>query len=296
MKPITRGRIAAIDSYIETVDDLTDVVGQNTLNGEPSSAINIHKRGQLRTGQEYAAGTAATIAEDRHEVPRIHADGTIERKHEDTTKREFSVWAIVPAAGFGVYWEEFALGQLMHRYSGIHDAFEQAIWLNDFYSANETHLKNISSVGYKARQVADGAKKGTVHGRNVPSDPALGSDLEGHRSLLNELRYDHVDPDGLHAPRVEAYLCASGYLEVYGPDEVETEQFLSYIQENILRHTEDAEDFAEAVSEGDPEADPGHEDFRGDTDEPADGEDGDDLNQKLDSLETVEVREGDGDA
>lgn len=287
MKPLTRGRIAAIDDYIDTVDDLTDVAGQNSLNGEPSSAINIHKRGELQTGHEYAAGVAAKIEEDREEVPRIHADGSIERKHEDSTLRSFSAWAIVPDAGFGIFWEEFALNHLLYRYQ-INDAFPQAIWLNDFYDANRRDLKNISSVGYKARHVADGAKKGTVHGKNVPQDPDLGEDLDGGRSLLNELRFDHVNPDGIHVPRVEAYLCASGYFEVYGPDEVETPQFLTYINENILQHTEDAEDFAEKVSEDGDAAEPA-------TDAREESSDSDDMNQKLDQLQTVNVSEGDDD-
>ena len=73
MKPITRGRIASIDGSFG-VGDLEDVTGQNTLNGRPSSAVNVTERGTPPSGQRWAAGEMARRKEERVEVPTISED------------------------------------------------------------------------------------------------------------------------------------------------------------------------------------------------------------------------------
>lgn len=232
MKPLTRGRIASIDGSFG-VGDLEDVMGQNTLNGQPSSALNISERGTLPSGQRYAAGELAKREEDRVEVPTIDSEGVIDLTHEDTVVNSYSAWAVVPGE-FAIAWGEWAFRHLMFNFP-IWEYSEQRIDLNSLYET--VTFQNVSTVGFRGRQIHDGAKKGTVHGNRVPDDDSIGDELtEG--SLLNEIRYDSHWEGHI----VKAYLAASGYIEVYNPSDMLTEEFLSYVRDEIVPHTEDAED------------------------------------------------------
>lgn len=232
MKPLTRGRIAAIDGSFG-VGDLEDVTGQNTLNGRPSSAVNVRERGTLPSGQRWAAGEMARRKEDRVEVPYIGEDGDIDLTHEDQVLEEYSAWAMVPGE-FAIGWTDWSFKYLMWNFP-VWEYSEQLIGLTSFY--RDGSFSSVGSVGFKARR--DAAEKGTVHGQNVTSDEALGKDLR-EDTWLNELRFKH-HPDSIHEP-VKAYIAASGYVEVYNPSDMTTEQFLTYIRNEVLPYTEDADD------------------------------------------------------
>lgn len=230
MKPILRGQIWGIDRSFG-VGDLDDVAGQNSLNGEPSRALNVRERGTLPSGERYAAGELAKREEDRVEVPTISTDGEIDLTHEDRVVESYSAWAVVPGE-FVLVWKEWA-GKHLYFNFPMDEPTDQNIWLNGLYEAHD--FQSISSVGFKHRQ--DSAEKGTVHGNNVTSDEALGADLDGD-SYLNELRYEHW----WEGHMVKAYLAASGYAEVYNPSDFTTEQFLHYVRDVVYPHTESAED------------------------------------------------------
>lgn len=234
MKPITRGRIATIDGSFG-VGDLEDVTGQNTLNGKPSSAVNIAKRGTLPSGQRWASGEMARRREDRVEVPDISQDGDIDLTHEDQVIEEYSAWAMVPGK-IAIGWSDWSFKYLKWNFP-VWEYSEQAIRLTSFYRDNS--FTSVGSVGFKAR--SDRAEKGTVHGNNVDNDEALGQDFhEG--SLINELRFEHR-VDCIVEP-VKAYIAASGYIEVYNPSDLTTEQFLTYVSEEVLPYCEDADEDA----------------------------------------------------
>jgi hypothetical protein len=232
MKPITRGRIASIDGSFG-VDGLEDVTGQNTLNGRPSSAVNVTDQGTLPTGQRWAAGEMARRTEERVAVPQISEDGTVELTHEDQVLEGYSAWAMVPGE-FAIGWTDWSFKFLKWNFP-VWQYSEQLIGLTSFYRDN--NFSNVGSVGFKARR--DAAEKGTVHGQNVTSDEAIGEDLR-EESYLNELRFKY-HPAAIHEP-VKAYIAASGYVEVYNPGEMTTEQFLSYVREEVLPYTHDADD------------------------------------------------------
>lgn len=232
MKPISRGSVYGINETFG-VGDLADKVGQNMLNGEPSSSLNIRDRGTLRSGDRYAVGEVANRKEERNEVPVIADDGDISLTHEDQVARKYSVWAVVPGE-FVVAWDEWATKQLYFNFP-MDEPTDQNIWLNGLY--RETDFIQLTSIGFRGRQ--DSAEKGTVHGAgNVTNDEALGTELNADSSYLNELRYAH-DWDG-HV--VEGYIAASGYVELYEPSDFGTEHFLEYVQDFVYPHTESAED------------------------------------------------------
>lgn len=232
MKPLTRGRIAAIEGSFG-VGDLEDVMGQNTLNGRPSSALNVVDRGTLPSGQRWAAGKVAKREEDRTEVPVIDNDGVIDLTHEDRVDESYSAWALVPGE-FAIAWGEWAFRHLKFNFP-IWDFQEQLIGLNSMY--REGSFNDVSTVGFRGRLVNTGAEKGTVHGNRVPSDEAIGEDLTDD-SLLNEIRYKHHWEGQL----VNAYISASGYVEVYNPSDMTTEQFLAYVRDEVIPYTEDADE------------------------------------------------------
>jgi len=232
MKPITRGRIASIDGSFG-VGDLEDVTGQNTLNGQPSSAVNVTERGTLPSGQRWAAGEMARRKEERVEVPTISEDGDVDLTHEDQVLEGYSSWAVVPGE-FAIGWTDWSFKFLKWNFP-VWSYSEQLIGLTSFYREND--FSSVGSVGFKARR--DAAEKGTVHGHNVTSDDAIGEDLR-EDSYLNELRFEY-HPEAIHEP-VKAYIAASGYVEVYNPSEMTTEQFLSYVREEVLPYTEDADE------------------------------------------------------
>lgn len=231
MKPLTRGRIAATDGSFG-VGDLDDVVGQNTLNGSPSSAVNIRRRGTLPSGQRWAAGEMARRYEDRVQVPDISSDGDVSVTHEDDVLEEYSAFALVPGE-FAIAWEDWAFKYLVHNYP-VWEYHDQHIRVNGFYE--DKSFNDVSSVGFAHR--TDRAEKGTVHGQQVTKDEGLGEDLRDG-SYLNELRYSHF-PDGF-GTEIQAYVAASGYVEVYNPSDMETGEYLRYVREFIAPHTEDAD-------------------------------------------------------
>lgn len=75
------------------------------------------------------------------------------------------------------------------------------------------------------------AEKGTVFGENILDDGDIGEVLA--HSKLNQLgleyEYDEFS--------VQMTATESGYLDIYQPSNLETEQFLQYISDEILRHT-----------------------------------------------------------
>lgn len=246
MKPLTRGRIAAIDGSFG-VDDLEDVHGQNTLNGQPSSAINIQERGTLATGQRWVAGIMARRYEDRVESITIGMDGGIEVFHEDDVIEESSRFALVPGE-FALAGAEWAFKQLVHAFP-VWDYEELAISIKRFYE-EVGGFTDISSAGFAARQ--DRAKKGTVHGQNVTEDQSLGADLR-EDTHLNELRFTYF-PQGF-GRQVAAYMAASGYVELYEPTDASTEEFVRYVREYVVPHTEGDMDATTAASGGEGSAD-----------------------------------------
>lgn len=239
MKPLKRGRIASIDGEFG-VGDLDDVTGQNSLNGQPSWAINICDRGTLPSGHRWAAGEMARRKEDRVEVPMISSDGDVSRTHEDDVIAEYSAFAFVPGK-FAIAWSDWAFNHLVFNFP-IWEWREQTVWLNGFYE--ETSFDNVSSVGFKHRPVDDGATKGTVHGSRVTDDEAIGADLrESTGSYLNELRYKHWwQSDHYGSLLIKAYIAASGYIQLYNPSDLTTSQYLEYVLQHVYPNTEDAED------------------------------------------------------
>lgn len=231
MKPLTRGRIATIEGTFG-VGDLEDVTGQNTLNGQPSSAVNVEDRDTLPTGQRWAAGSMARRKEERVESPTIDDNGIIDLIHKDQVLEEFSSWGLIPGE-FAIGWTDWSFKFLKWNYP-LWSYSEQVIDLTRFYQDNNFSM--IGSVGFKARR--DAAEKGTVHGHNVTNDEALGEDLR-ENSLLNELRFQH-HADAVPPP-VKAYIAASGYIEVYNPNDMTTSQFLSYIRSEIFPYCADAD-------------------------------------------------------
>lgn len=232
MKPLCRGRIAAIDGTFG-VGDLEDVAGQNTLNGQPSSAVNVEGRDTLPSDQRWAAGSMARRKEERVEAPTISDEGVIDLTHKDRVLEEFSAWALIPGE-FAIGWTDWSFKFLKWNYP-VWSYSQQIIDLTRFRQDN--NFMSIGSVGFKARH--DAAEKGTVHGHNVTSDEALGEDLR-ENTWLNELRFRH-HPDSIPDP-VKAYVAASGYVEVYNPTDLSTAQFLSYVRSEIFPYCGDAED------------------------------------------------------
>lgn len=239
MRPLTRGRIAAIDGNFG-VGDLEGVKGQNSLNGQPTFAVNIRDRGTLPSGDRWVAGEMARRKEDRVEKPKISPDGDVSTTQEDDVIGDYSAFGFVPDK-FAIAWGEWAFNHLMFNYP-IHDWREQTVWLNDFY--DRLDFENVSSVGFRHRNVDSGAEKGTVHGSQVPDDEALGADLDSATgSLLNELRYKHWwGSEHYGTMLVKAYIAGSGYIQLYNPSDLTTEQYLQYVLEHVYEHTEDADD------------------------------------------------------
>lgn len=226
MKPITRGTLWSIDETFG-VGDLADCKGQNTLNGEPSEALNIRDRGTLPSGERWAAGELAKRSEERAKIPEISPDGDIRLTHEDRVEKFYSAWAVVPGS-FALVWEEWAADHLYFNFP-MDEPEESYILLNHLYDAQD--FSDVSSVGFKARQ--DSAEKGTVHGSHVPDDEKLGTEFEN--SMLNELRYRHP----WNGRVVEGYVSASGYVDVYNPTDLTTGEYLHYVHDIVFPHLGD---------------------------------------------------------
>ena len=250
MKPIRRGRLVTIDGTFG-VDDLDDVSGQNSLNGQPTSALNVRDRGTLPSGMRYAAGEVAERVEERVEVTSISDDGDISRDHVDDVVDRYSKWAVVPGE-FAIVWEDFAARHLMYS-TPIWDVVDDVVLdLNGFRDDHPD--ANPSSFGIGYRGVADGATKGTLHGTNLYDDPDLGPELRDG-TLVNELRMTYRWKDANDNTRgVSAYLARSGYVEVYEP-KFETEEFVDFVRDEVYPHLEEVDDEDVAGAETGGEAD-----------------------------------------
>lgn len=244
MQPIRRGRIATTDGTFG-VDDLDDVAGQNSLNGQPTAAFNVRERGTLPSGMRYAAGEVADRYEDRVKTTYISEDGDIDRTHEDTVIDRYAKWAIVPGE-FAIAYDDFAFPHLMYNTPTWEVEKNVEIDLNAFRDAHPD--ANPSSFGIGYRGVADGATKGTLHGRNLYDDPDLGRELRDG-TLVNELRVEYGWKDGNNVTRiVSAYLARSGYVEVYDP-KFETEEFVDFVRDQIVPYVGETDDDEEAATE-----------------------------------------------
>lgn len=230
MKPLRRGRIATVTHEFD-VEDVEDVTGQNTLNGQPSFALNVEKRGLTPDGQPFVAGVMVKRSEQRVETPRVDSKGNIEIGHTDDVVAEWSKWAIVPDE-FAIAWDEWAFKRLRFELP-VWDWTEQELRLNAFYDSQS--LRDVSSVGFRARQ--DRASKGTVHGNSVDEDERLGDELPDE-TYLNELRFTHWWSRA--GREVKAYLAASGYVELYTPSDLSTGGYLDWVRDELLAHLEDA--------------------------------------------------------
>lgn len=249
MQPIRRGRLASIDGTFG-VDDLDDVSGQNSLNGSPTSALNVRERGTLPSGMRYAAGEVAERVEERVDTTTISDDGNISRSQEDDVVERYAKWALVPGE-FAIVWKDFALKHL--RFATPIRSYEDdvRIDLNEF---RDNHLdSNPTSFGMAHRGVGDGATKGTLHGINLYNDPDLGDELRDG-TLVNELRLEHTwDPSSTRSRYVSVYLARSGYVEVYEP-KLETDEFIEYVRDELYPLLDVVDDDASGRSRGEADA------------------------------------------
>jgi len=233
VKPVTRGRLALIEPGFD-VDDVENAKGQNSLNGQPSSAFNVTNRGELSDGRQFIEGAMAVRSEDRETYPYIHEDGTIELNTEDTVTREYSAYVAVPDEVL-VYWEEFAT-DAFYVNTPAYDVKAVDLDLNEFVREND--IMNPTTVGFAGRP--DQAEKGTVYGHGgVFSDDTFGEELQG--SFLQQLG---VTLDSTRFGLVDVYLARSGYVEVYDGISHSSE-FAQLVVDDILPHTVDAEDVEE---------------------------------------------------
>ncbi|WP_440769353.1 hypothetical protein [Natronorubrum sp. DTA28] len=101
--------------------------------------------------------------------------------------------------------------------------FDLYSFLNEHTDANQWQAGFYGNEGQ--------AKKGTVYGENVLDDGDVGEVLA--HSKLNQLglEYDYEDFT------TKMTVTESGYLDLYQPSNLETEQFLQYISDEILHHS-----------------------------------------------------------
>ncbi|WP_157231326.1 hypothetical protein [Halostagnicola larsenii] len=97
-------------------------------------------------------------------------------------------------------------------------------FLNEHTSANQWQTGFYGNDGQ--------AKKGTVFGENVLEDGDIGDVLT--HSKLNQLGLEYEYDDF----STKMTITESGYLDLYQPSNLETEQFLQYIHDEILHHTD----------------------------------------------------------
>lgn len=192
-------------------------------------SLQVDRFENLEDGSKVFIGEAATqVIEESESIVIEPNTGDIEiakRGHKEGKHTEF---VAVPgefmavSSGSGT----FAFDLVQEQHPGIQverinlDLNEYA---KDYYKADGV---NPWQVGFYGN--IGSAEKGIVYGDNVISDSEVGDALE--RSQVNQLglEYEMLGYD------MKMTMAESGYVEVYNPSNLKSEEFAQYIQEELL--------------------------------------------------------------
>jgi len=192
-------------------------------------SLQVNQTKSLEDGSPVFIGEAATQVIEESESIVIESDtGDIEiakRGHKEGKYTEFVAVPgefMVVGSGDGT----FAFDLLQEQHPGTRvervnlDLNEYA---KDYYKADGV---NPWQVGFYGN--IGSAEKGVVYGDNVIADSEIGDALD--RSQVNQLglEYEMLGYD------MKMTMAESGYIEVYNPSNLESEEFAQYIQEEIM--------------------------------------------------------------
>lgn len=223
---MNRGRLKTTDLPIR-VDEISSSASQQTIGGEPETALTVLERSQNTSGRQFAVGRAALRKETERTIAHVddESDGvSIDPATRHTHIMQYGTWIAVDG-GWAIVSDEWIAGVLAQQITGH---------LSDVDLDLQGLLADIDGpdvwqLGFAGRGVAKGGTKGTLFGSHVDEDPDLGDELM--HTPLNELGIEHV----YQTRPVKAYFAAStGYVEVYG--DWTSRQFVDYVGDHVVRH------------------------------------------------------------
>lgn len=194
-------------------------------------SLQIQRVASNETGHQVYVGEAATqVIEDEESVEIDSETGNIEVGEYPTKESKYTQFVSIPGifvavdSGAGTF--AFNLIQSQHPGTHIERAeFDLNAYADDYYTADDVDPWQVGFYGNIGQ-----AEKGVVYGENVVSDDEIGDVLE--RSQLNQLglRYQMLDYD------MKVTMTESGYVEIYNPSNLESEEFAEYITNEILQY------------------------------------------------------------
>jgi len=223
------GVIGTIDGKFDEIESFHQTQEQDGRRFTRSLQVN--RTSHRDSGYSVYVGEAATqVIEDVESVKIDPETGEIGVGERPTKESKYTQFVAVPglfiavSSGSGT----FAFDLLQSQHPGTH--IERAelnlnAYADDYYTAEGVDPWQIGFYGNIGQ-----AEKGVVYGENVISDDDIGDVLE--RSQINQLglQYEMMDYD------MKVTLAESGYVEVYNPSNIETEEFAEYIADEILAY------------------------------------------------------------
>jgi len=223
------GVIATIDGDFDELESShqSDEKDGSTFN----SSLQIRRVASSESGYQVYTGEAATQQMEDRESVKINSDtGEIEVGEYPTKESKYTQFVAVPGvfvavnSGAG----RFAFDLIQSQHPGTHierTEFDLNAYADDYYTAEGVAPWKVGFYGNIGQ-----AKKGVVYGENVVSDEDIGDVLA--RSQLNQLglRYEMFGYD------MKVTMTESGYIEIYNPSNLESEEFADYIVDEMLQY------------------------------------------------------------
>lgn len=223
------GVIGTIDGKFDKIEPFHETQEQDGRRFTRSLQVN--RTSHRDSGHTVYVGEAAIQVIEEVESVKIDPEtGEIDVGEQPTKESKYTQFVAVPgsfmavSSGAGI----FAFDLLKSQHPGINVQrveLDLNAYADDYYTAEGVDPWQIGFYGNIGQ-----AEKGVVYGENVISDDDIGDVLE--RSQINQLglQYEMMDYD------MKVTLTESGYVEVYNPGNIESEEFAEYITDEVLAY------------------------------------------------------------
>lgn len=219
------GKLALVDSSRSELESLYgELSGSDTPFDKFAESIEVRDEISLSNSRTAYSGVAAL--EDVQEVEQreileggeINSEKTLEKTVKVTSFLLVPDSFLVTSSSSGSF-----LIPMLNR-NTKHSAFEVQIDLGEYLDRIED--AQSWKIGFEQR--TDEAENGVLHGRQLFEDTEFGDTLGKARK--SQIGIEHP----LNEDIAKILITKSGYIEFYQPDEFSTQDFIEYIEENVL--------------------------------------------------------------